>query len=635
MNIIHRRLGFLKHSKIRKQLYTIYILAVLMPVTLIGIFLVGNTGQLLTNYHRDLLNSDNLRVRTILFEITTQIYNISEEISFNNEVISVLNGNYSSMADMTIAVNQVASEVDKYMYNYSEIDKIEIYCDNPNLYNYKQYKTVDSDIQNTDWYQRAISQSSIFWKEMVTRDKYGNEYWNLCLVRKIPLTHSDFQGVLVVRVSDNYLKTRINSQEYQIHASVDDGAIFYASNRNDYGKPQAVPIDYNKNYFQYSGTKKLDDKTCFVDVSTLHLYQSDSKIYICTLNDKSYENIMSILHTCIVIIALAMIVPGILVQVFTGYFTKRIVMLRHVMHQASNEDYEFEIRMHGDDEISEVFADLEILVQNIKEKDARMYEAMINEKELANEQQKMEFKMLASQINPHFLYNTLETIRMKAYTAGDKEAATAIKLLGKSMRYVLENNGVAFTALKNELNHIEIYMKIQKLRFDEKFDYQIHMDKEIDADKCMILPLLLQPIVENAIIHGLEEKEVGGMVLINVAYLRESENPQKLLEGNEKQTDNIKNPPKEIETEILSNNLHETKIIKIAISDNGYGMDKEILNRIRHDIAYKNPQKKEGIGLYNINQRVKLCYGSAYCMQIASTPQQGTTVSLLIPEKIS
>ena len=243
--------------------------------------------------------------------------------------------------------------------------------------------------------------------------------------------------------------------------------------------------------------------------------------------------------------------------------------------------------------------------------------------------------MLASQINPHFLYNTLETIRMKAYTAGDKEAATAIKLLGKSMRYVLENNGVAFTALKNELNHIEIYMKIQKLRFDEKFDYQIHMDKEIDADKCMILPLLLQPIVENAIIHGLEEKEVGGMVLINVAYLRESENPQKLLEGNEKQTDNIKNQPKEIETEILSCNLHERRIIKIEISDNGYGMDEEILNRIRHDIAYKNPQKKEGIGLYNINQRVKLCYGSAYCMQIASTPQQGTTVSLLIPEKIS
>lgn len=121
------------------------------------------------------------------------------------------------------------------------------------------------------------------------------------------------------------------------------------------------------------------------------------------------------------------------------------------MHQASNEDYDFREIVRGDDEISEVYSDLEVTVQRIKEKDAMMYQAMyraiLNEQVLANEQQKMEFKMLASQINPHFLYNTLESIRMKAYTVGDREVAAAIKLLGKSMRYVLENNGTAFISL--------------------------------------------------------------------------------------------------------------------------------------------------------------------------------------------
>lgn len=77
----------------------------------------------------------------------------------------------------------------------------------------------------------------------------------------------------------------------------------------------------------------------------------------------------------------------------------------------------------------------------------------------------MEFKMLSSQINPHFLYNTLETIRMKAFTAGDREVATAIKLLGKSMRYVLENTGTTVTTLREEIAHVENYMQIQKLRF--------------------------------------------------------------------------------------------------------------------------------------------------------------------------
>ena len=138
-----------------------------------------------------------------------------------------------------------------------------------------------------------------------------------------------------------------------------------------------------------------------------------------------------------------------------------------------NEDYDFKEMVRGEDELSEAFSDLEVMVQNIKEKDAQMYKVLLKEQELTNEQQKMEFKMLASQINPHFLYNTLETIRMKAYTVGDREVATAIKLLGKSMRYVLENNGTAFTALKEELDYIEIYMKIQKLRFTDKFDYEL------------------------------------------------------------------------------------------------------------------------------------------------------------------
>lgn len=595
----HELFGFLRKSGIRRQLYAIYIMAVLVPVTLIGIFLVGNTANLLTNYHRDLLESDNLRVRTILFEITTQVYNISEEIAFNKEVLSVLTGTYDSEQEMAEVVDSAAFLVNNYLYNYTEIEQMEIYCDNPSFYDYKQYHKVDETIAAASWYQRSTAQTSVFWEELESTDKYNNKYWNLCLIRKIPLVHSDFNAVLVIRVSDNYLKTRMNSQEYSIYTSVDDGMVFYASDKADYGQPQRIAIDYNENYFQYLGSRKFEGKNCFVCVSTLHLYQSDSKIYICTLNDKSYDNIKSIIQTCLIIILLAIIVPGILIHFFTRYFTRRIDTLRHVMHQASNEDYDFKEIVHGEDEISEAFSDLEVMVQNIKEKDARMYEAMLNEQELANEQQKMEFKMLASQINPHFLYNTLETIRMKAYTAGNREVATAIKLLGKSMRYVLENSGTAFTVLKNELDHIEIYMKIQKLRFGEKFDYAVVVEDEIDITQCRTLPLLLQPVVENAILHGLEERETGGMVTIAIERI-----------------------------------LYNGRTIRISVSDNGCGMDCDMLEQLRADIEQKNPEKKTSIGLYNINQRMKLCYGKEYGMTIESVPEKGTTVTLLLPEEV-
>ncbi|MDE6920221.1 MAG: histidine kinase, partial [Lachnospiraceae bacterium] len=450
------------------------------------------------------------------FEITTQAYNISEELSFDKDVIAVLRRQYSTEEQFVETVNNCTAAIDNYMYHYTEIERIDIYCDNPDIRAYKQYHGVDGEISGTDWYQRATSQAGIFWQEMASFDEHGNQYWGLCLVRRIPLVYSDYNAVLVIRLSDNYLKTRINSQEYRNSVSVDEGVVFYASDREDYGKPQLIDIDYSENYFQYAGKKKIKDHTCFVEVSTLRLYQSDSRLYICTINDKSYDNIWSIIQTCLIIILLAIVVPGILIHLFTSYFTRRVSALRHVMHQASNEDYDFKEIVRGDDELSEAFSDLEVMVQRIKEKDALMYRTMLNEQELVNEQQKMEFKMLASQINPHFLYNTLETIRMKAYTAGDREAATAIKLLGKSMRYVLENSGTAFTSLQEELSHIEIYMKIQKLRFGEKFDYAFVIGEGIDVSKCITLPLLLQPVVENAILHGLEERETGGMVTIRI-----------------------------------------------------------------------------------------------------------------------
>lgn len=115
-------------------------------------------------------------------------------------------------------------------------------------------------------------------------------------------------------------------------------------------------------------------------------------------------------------------------------------------------------------------------------------------------------------------------------------------------------------------------------------------------NQCMVLPLILQPVVENAILHGLEERELGGMVTIDIGHCDTG--------------------------------------IRIAVSDNGCGMEPEALQCLRQDIEQKNPQKKESIGLYNINQRVRLCYGEAYGMAITSQPGTGTTVSLILPEEI-
>ena len=586
---------FRKLTNIRQQLYTIYFAALFLPIMIIGIFLLMNTYTLLANYHRDLLESDNLRVKNVLFEITTQVYNISENLIFDENIKEILSTDYEQRTNLIQKAGNL-TVVDNNAQNHAEIEGIEIYTDNPTFTDYKQFYKADEDIQKSDWYQKAISQSSVFWIPMTTTDKYGNEYWNLSLVRRIPLTDAEYNAVLVIKISDNYLRTRINSQEYAAMISVNEGEVFFNSDRSQYGIKQKVSIDYDENYYQYTGTKKINGVTYFVDVSTLNLYQSDSRLYICTMNDQGYVSIKRILTICVLILAVAILIPGIIIHYFTEYFTSRVLILRKAMHQASNEDYDIRSFIQGEDEISEAFSDLEIMIQNIKKKDADMYEAQINKAELLNEQQVMEFKMLASQINPHFLYNTLETIRMKAFKANDREVARAIKLLGKSMRYVLENTGTSFTTLSKELEHIKVYLDIQKLRFTDKFDSEIEVMEDIDPGKLLILPLLLQPVVENAILHGLEEKEKGGLIHI-----------------------------------LVRKQLGEEELLCIEVSDNGNGMTEEALAFLQSTIEEKDISRNKSIGLYNINQRIKLTYGQKYGVKIFSNIEEGTRVSLFIP----
>jgi len=583
--------AFLKMKKIRSQLYTIYLIAVFLPVTVLGTFMIFNNSRLWRDYYRDLLESENLRLKTILFEITTQIYNISEEIAFDDTVRKLLTDNYYLESNLRNKISDTTI-LDNYNYNHAEIEAIEIYTDNPDFIDYKQFHYANDSVKGTEWYQRAARQSSVFWTALTSEDAYGNEYWNLSLIRKIPLIDSDDTGVLVIRLSDNYLKSRISSQKYVSTVSVDGGPVFLSSDRKNYGQDQRGNIDYEESYYQYKGNLKQDNSTCFAEISTLNLYQSDSRIYICTLDGQAYINIREIMAISIIIIAVAILVPGVIIHVFTNYFTSRVLALRHAMHQASNEDYKIENPIRGQDEMSEAFSDLEVMVQKIKQKDAQLYEARLNEKELINEQQGMEYKMLASQINPHFLYNTLETIRMKAFTAGDREVANAIKLLGKSMRYVLDNTGAAFTTLSRELEHVTNYLSIQKLRFGNKFDSEISIGQEVEVDSMYTMPLLLQPVVENAILHGLEEKETGGIVKIELY----------------RQGDDL----------------------YIDVSDNGCGMEEEELARVRRNMESREEDTRS-IGFYNINQRIRLCYGAAYGVQIDSRPGQGTVVRLILP----
>ncbi|HWT76240.1 MAG TPA: histidine kinase [Mobilitalea sp.] len=584
----------LSKIKLRSQLNIVYTLGFFVPMACLGIFLIFNTSRLLSNYHQDLNESSNLRASTILFEITKQIYTISEDLVTNDALQQLLSQQYKSKTDFYNAANKY-EDINKYLNNYQVLDSITIYSNNTTIKDYEQVFKGTKDIKKESYYKKAMSQSSVFWISMKTPDKYGKYYYNLCLVRKIPIVND----VLVIKVSENYLKTiLVDTNNDQLLLYSDSGGMFFSSVRNWYDIPNLIYIDYDKKYYEFSGQIFVNDKKYMTAVTTLQMYQTDNRIYICSMDNSAYDNINQILSLCLIIIIFATLLPFLLIRFYTVHFSSRVDTLREAMHKASNENYDVPAKLMGEDEISQAFADLLTMVEKIKDKDAKMYEARISSQRLENAQQRMEMEVLASQINPHFLYNTLETIRMKAFKAGDKDVATAIKLLGKSMRYVLENTGTTSTTLKNELEYIETYLQIQRLRFSEKVNYSFVIEEGIDTEEHEILPLLIQPIVENAIVHGLEEVEKGGQIRIEV-YTTNKE------------------------------------YLHIDISDNGCGMNFERLMALRRKLETPHLNPNKNIGLYNIHQRIRLCYGAQYGIQVDSAPGKGTKVSLILPITIN
>ena len=582
---------------IRIQLYRIYAV-VLVPILLIGAFLIVCIHQLMVGFYADLLHSDNYRVRNVLFDLTRELYGISKDISFDDGVRGILAEEFERRQDYISAVDD--NEIlNNYAQTYAQIAKIEIFTDNPCLTDYRQFVQADETITETVWYSQALEKPGVFWRAIPWESGYRDTMWDLCLVKGIPLVNSPYHAVLVIHIDTNYLRIWTDSTEYESVMSVDRGPAFYATDTKRLGVAQPITVDYDASYFQAHGIEKVDGKTCFVEVATLHAYQSRSRIYLCSIDKKGYKNIWDIMAICALITLTMLVIPGVVIYYFTNYFTGRVMLLRQEMHKVSNQDYELIPAFRGDDEISEAFGDLQIMVKNIKMQEARTFEEQIKKQELLIRQQEMEFKMLASQINPHFLYNTLETIRMRAFAAGDKEVANAIKLLGKSMRYVLENIGTSYTTLAEELRHVEEYIEIQQLRFGERISYEKRIEEGLVPEAYHILPLLLQPVVENAIVHGLDETEAGGLVRIS-AYCRK---------------------PDEAGEEFLI----------IDVEDNGCGMTEDTLGRLRHDIEIRDMSRSKSIGLYNINQRMKLHYGEGYRIHLYAEPDRGTRVRLVLP----
>jgi len=242
-------------------------------------------------------------------------------------------------------------------------------------------------------------------------------------------------------------------------------------------------------------------------------------------------------------------------------------------------EFNVHLPIRSDDEIGNVQRNFLRMVEQLKELINEVYIGHIKKKEA-------ELSALQTQINPHFLYNTLENIRWMSVNEGATKTGEQIEALSRMFRHVL-NNGEEITSIQNELDHLRNYIFIQENRFQDNIVFNIQSDERLMD--CQIMKLLLQPLVENAVHHGLQRKVGGGYV--NISIRQEGEN------------------------------------LTLIVEDNGLGADE---TRVRQILA-SGVDEEEGFALRNINDRIQLKYGNRYGLEFSSKKNVGTKVMIIIP----
>ncbi|MCR5654650.1 MAG: sensor histidine kinase [Lachnospiraceae bacterium] len=207
---------------------------------------------------------------------------------------------------------------------------------------------------------------------------------------------------------------------------------------------------------------------------------------------------------------------------------------------------------------------------------------------------KAEFQLLQSQINPHFLYNTLDAIIWLAESGEQKEVVSMVRSLSDFFRTSL-NQGRDIIPLKEELSHVRSYLAIQQVRYRDILSYEIAVPESLSP--YLIPKITIQPLVENALYHGIKNRRGGGMIHIRAEQFDD--------------------------------------FFLLEVIDDGAGMDKERLADVRHGILHRKKDDNEFFGLYNVNERIRLHFGEDYGISIDSEAGAGTTTRIRLPYRVS
>ena len=453
-----------------------------------------------------------------------------------------------------------------------------------------QEKNENLDLSTQQWYQSAISsgKNSVLTSSHVQHVIKNERPWVITLSRSIEdgIGGSGEKGVVFIdlnysAISELCDQNSIGEKSYIYILNQDGSIVYHPQQQQLYNELQtektdivlnagAEPVIYGSGNDSRVYTFAQSEKTGWTVVGCMNMNE---------LTRSSRQGQLIYVMTAVILVIIALIFSNHISRAIS----RPIQKLRDSMVKVQEGDFSATVmEVPEQNEIGSLTQSFNVMIRRIEE--------LMEQNRMEQEQKrKSEMKALQSQINPHFLYNTLDSIIWMAEGKKNEEVVLMTSSLAKFLRQSISNEDQQ-VSIGQEIEYARSYLTIQKMRYKNKLEYEIYLEASIKS--CQIVKLVLQPIIENAIYHGIKYKE--GMGLLTVR-------------GYEKDG-----------------------CVVLEVADNGVGMDEETLKHIfeRHKVNYRS----NGVGVYNVQQRLKLYYGNDYGITYKSRKGVGTKAMITIPK---
>ncbi|MCY9658609.1 sensor histidine kinase [Paenibacillus chondroitinus] len=590
----------MKH--VNQQIFVLMILIITIPLLIISVIIYLFSIQAVKNEYQ---SSSNLILTNLSFNIDQYLQSI-EKGTLNAQMDGQLQGALehwtlagedSGNDQMIVYGNIIEHFISSIEMTIKNVDSVQIYAGSRMFYsmNFNRSDYDVKDFTHEDWYIQTQQKAGgiVLFGAHLPFHRVNAKESVISIARVINKVGSKQPiGVMLIDIRLDSLREilKLSEDRKRNFIIIDDkGGVIYNSNRNqsisDLSatlKEQAIQsVLGNETGSFYANFSGVDSYINFVTSS-----YSGWKV-IQYIDEKEMTKQADILIKIVLTLAFLSLGTALLFMfILSARVTKPIILLSRQVKLVGLGKFDVDLSSDRQDEFGVLYQGIRKMVEDLQNYIERSATAMVQQK-IA------QFGALKSQINPHFLANVLESIQMKAVINGQREISEMVGMIGRLFRIQIQT-GKETVSLREELEHIRLYVKIQQLRFGDKIQYSEKLAEE--SAELQVIHFSLQPLVENAIVHGLER--LSGPGLLEVSTVKS---------GND---------------------------MLIMIKDNGVGMDEEKLQQLQLRLAQpSSPLDEAHIGIKNVHDRICFYFGEQYGLTLYSQTGQGTTVIIRLPMK--